>query len=158
MIWLIFVLIGIASIITSFYSSLWCWLIIVLPELYLVFEYWTVKQKKYKPFNGLSEEANLLFQEYSYYFLHQFASRDFGGSAVIMAYTGAIIGIVNIFYGFYYGIGLTIVNWFLMSNISNRINPYNNLWNDYERELSKEIFDFINIKMKEQIFQKKQPL
>ena len=151
MIWLVFVLIGIISIVISFYSSVWCWLILILPELYLIILYWAIKNKKYKSLEGLSEEANFLFQRYSYYFLHQFASRDFGGSAVIIAIAGIVVGVINIFYTFYFGIGIAIINWFLMNYISNKINPYNNLWNDYERELSKEIFNYLYEKTKNNI-------
>jgi len=140
MIWLIFVLVGIVAIVISFYSSIWCWLILAIPELYLSIIFWSSKSKKYKILDNLDDSANLLFQKYSYYFLHQYAARDFSGSAALMLNAGIIIGFINIFYGFYYGIGLAVISYFLMKKISNEINPYYNVWNDHDREMSKQIF------------------
>lgn len=148
MIWLMFILIGIASIITSFYSTLWCWLILVFPEFYIVIVYWSVIHQKYKSIDNISEEANILFQEFGFYFLHQIASRDIGASAVIIAYAKVVVGVINIFYNFYYGLAIAILNSFLMNHISNRINPYNNHWRDHEREISKEILNYFLEKTK----------
>lgn len=141
--WIIFFIIGIGSIVIAFFSSIWCWIIIILSECILLLGFITHRKTKFNYIEEISENANYLFQKHSLYFLYPIVAVDVGGSIAMLAFVGLVVGIVNIINAFYIGIGIAITNWIITIYIALSINP-SKKFNEPEKELSEEIFNYFN--------------
>lgn len=64
---------------------------------------------------------------------------------------GVVLSIIDIFKGFWWGIGIGIINWFVMGLVSRAFNPTNFLVDPIEQMGHKEIIEWIMKKQKSKI-------
>ena len=65
-----------------------------------------------------------------------------------LMFSGAAIGIISAFKGFWWGIGIGILNWFLMGFVSRAFNPTNFLVDPLEQMGHEEIIEWITERQK----------
>jgi hypothetical protein len=148
MIQILVILICLAAVITEFFSVLWGWLLLTVPSAFLLFTLIGVKQKKWQNIPELSETANQLLQKFGHYYAMPFAGRDFSASASTLVFAGAAIAIISAIKGFWWGIGLGVINYFLMGFISRAFNPTNFLVGPREQMGHEEIIEWITERQK----------
>ena len=151
MIQMIIILICFASVITEFFSVLWGWLILAVPSVFLLIGLFAVKQKKWQQIPELSETANQMLQKFGHYYAMPFAGRDFSASASTVMFAGAVVAIIGAFKGFWWGIGIGVINWFLMGFVSRSFNPTNFLVGHLEQMGHEEIISYITERQKSKI-------
>ncbi len=140
---LLVILICLAAVITEFFSVLWGWVILAIPSTLLLVTLFGVKQKKWQYIPELSETANQMLQKFGHFYAMPFAGRDFSASASTLMFSGAAIGIISAFKGFWWGIGIGALNWFLMGFVSRAFNPTNFLVDPLEQMGHEEIIEWI---------------
>jgi len=145
---MLMIVICLVAIITEFFSVLWGWLILAFPAVFLLITFLGVKQKKWQYIPELSDEANRMLQKFGHYYAMPFAGRDFSASASTLMFTGVAIAIVGLFKGFWWGIGIAILNWFVMGFISRAFNPTNFLVDQNEHLAHEEMISYIMEKQK----------
>lgn len=143
------IVICLVALITEFFSVLWGWVVLALSAIFLLVTLLGVKQKKLEYIPELSNDANRMLQKFGHYYTMPFAGRDFSASASTVMFAGVAIAIIGIFKGFWWGIGIAVVNWFLMAFISRAFNPSNFLVDHSERMAHDEIISYIIEKQKE---------
>jgi len=148
MIQMLVILICLAAVIVEFFSVLWGWLILAVPSAYVLLTLFGVKQKKWQYILELSVSANQMLQKFGHYYAMPFAGRDFSASASTLMFAGAAIAIIGVFKGFWWGIGIGVINWFLMGFISRAFNPTNFLVDPLEQMGHEEIIAWITEKQK----------
>lgn len=136
-------LICIAAVITEFFSVIWGWVILGIPSAFLLFTLLGVKQKKWQHIIELSETANQMLQKFGHYYDMPFAGKDFSASASTLMFVGTAVAIIGAFKGFLWGIGIGIINWFVMGMVSRAFNPTNFLLDPTEQIAHKEIITYI---------------
>lgn len=122
-----------------------------LPIAFLLITLLSLKQKKWPYIPELSEAANQMFQKFGHYYTKPFAGRDFSASATTIMFGGVVLSIIDIFKGFWWGIGIGIINWFVMGLVSRAFNPTNSLVDPIEQMGHKEIIEWIMKKQKSKI-------
>src|SRR3972149_6518371 len=150
MIQILVILFCLAVVITEFFSAVWGWIILCIPIVFLVVTLLWLKQKKWHYIPELSESANQMLQKFGHYYAMPFAGRDFSASASTLAIAGGVIVIVGLFKGFWWGIGIGILNWFVMGMVSRAFNlSYFQV--DYsEQKAHEEIISYIMGKIEKQ--------
>ena len=148
---MIVILICVAAVITEFFSVLWGWVILAVPSAFLLLTLFGVKQKKWQYFPELSETANQMLQKFGHYYAMPFAGRDFSASASTLMFAGAAIAIIGAFKGFWWGIGIGVINWVLMGFVSRAFNPSNFLGDPLEQMSHEEIISWITEKQKSKV-------
>ncbi|MBW1976170.1 MAG: hypothetical protein JRI45_11535 [Deltaproteobacteria bacterium] len=148
MIQILVILVCLVAIIVEFFSVLWGWIILALSAAFLLITLLGVKQKKWQYIPELSEAANQMLQKFGHYYAMPFAGRDFSASASTIMFAGAAIAIIGLFKGFWWGIGIGIINWFLMGLVARAFNPTNFLVDPLEQMAHEEIIKWITEKQK----------
>lgn len=142
------ILICLAAVTIEFFSILWGWLILGVPAAFLLITLFAVKQKKWQYIPELSETANQMLQKFGHYYAMPFAGRDFSASASTIMFAGAAVAIISAFKGFLWGIGIGVLNWFLMGPVSRAFNPTNFLVDPIEQMGHEEIMEYITERQK----------
>lgn len=140
---LLAILICVAAIITAIFSVLWGWVILGLPTAFLLVTLFHLKQKKWQHIPELSEKANQMLQKFGHFYVMPFAGRDFSASVSTLMFAGAAIAIIGAFKGVWWGIGIGILNWFVMGMVSRAFNPTNFLADPIEQMAHEEIISYI---------------
>ena len=153
---MLMITICLGAIITEFFSILWGWLVLAFPVVFLLIRLFGVKQKKWQYIPDLSAEANHMLQKFGHYYAMPFANRDFSASASTIMFTGVAIAIIGIFKGFWWSVGIAILNCFLMGFISRAFNPTNFLVDESEQLAHEEIISYIMEKQKSKKTAKRQ--
>lgn len=148
MIQLIVILFCVASGIVAFFSVTLGWIILWIPTAFLLIRLFGVKQKKWQYIPELSETANQMLQKFGNYYAMPFAGRDFSACANTLMFAGAAVAIIGVFKGFWWGIAIGIVNWFVMGMVSRAFNPANFLVDPTEKMAHKEIISYITARQK----------
>jgi len=148
MIQFLIILICLAALITEFFSVMWGWVILGVPMVFLLLLFFGLKQKKWRHIPGLSEEANQMLQKFGYYYAMPFTGRDFSASASTIMFAGIVVAIIGIFKGFWWGIGIAILNWLVMGLVARAFNPTNFLVDPIKQMAHKEIISYIMEKQK----------
>jgi len=148
---LLVILVCVAAVITEFFSILWGWIIFGFPAAFLFVTFIGVKQKKWQYIPELSEAANQMLQKFGHYYAMPFAGRDFSASASTLMFAGAAIAIIGLLKGFYWGIGIGIINWFAMGMVSRAFNPTNFLADPIEQMAHEEIISYITERQKSKV-------
>jgi hypothetical protein len=143
MIQLLIILFCVVAVITEFFSVLWGWIILGFPAALVLVTLFSVKLKKWRYIPELSNAANQMLQKFGHYYAMPYAGRDFSASASTIQFAGAVIAIVGIFKGFWWGIGIGIINWFLMAMVARAFNPSNFLADPFEKMAHEEILSYI---------------
>lgn len=145
---MLIILVCLAGIITEFYSIMWGWLVLGAPSAYLLITLFGVKAKKWQRIPELSEPANQMLQKFGHYYAMPFAGSDFSASASTLMVASAVVAIIGAFRGFWWGIGIGIVNWFLMGYVSRAFNPTHFLLDQSEQIAHEEIIAYITERQK----------
>jgi hypothetical protein len=133
----------VAAVITEFFSVMWGWIILGVPSAFLLVTLIGVKQKRWQRIPELSEAANQMLQKHGHYYAMPFAGRDFSASASTLMFAGAAVAIIGAFKGFWWGIGIGVINWFVMGTVSKAFNPTNFLADPIEQMAHEEIISYI---------------
>lgn len=151
MIQILVVLVCVIALIVEFFSVLWGWIILALPAAFIIITLFGVKQKRWQYIPELSETANQMLQKFGHYYANPFAGRDFSASASTIMFAGVAIAIIGVFKGSWWGIGIGIINWFLMGFVSRAFNQTNFLVDPLEQTAHEEIIEWITEKQKSKI-------
>ncbi len=143
MILLIVLLFCIAAIITGVFSVYGGWVIIAIPIAYLLITLIAVKKYKWEHVPELSGMANEMLRKYGHYYNMPSAGNNYSSSASILGIAGVILAIVGAFKGFWWGIGLSLVNWFIIGLIAKAFNPTLFLVGLREKKAHEEIISYI---------------
>jgi len=109
------------------------------------------KQKKWAYIEELSSKANELLRKFGHFYATPFASMDFSASSTTVGIAGALIAIVGVFNGFWWGILIGVVNWFAMGALARAFNPTNFLLDDDERIAHEEVLEWLSTRRKENV-------
>ena len=145
---IVVIIVCLVAVITEFFSVLWGWVILAIPSAFLLFILFGAKQKKWQYIPELSNTANQMLQKFGHYYAMPFAGSDFSASASTLMVAGAVLAIIGVFKGFWWGIGIGVINWFLMGFISRAFNPTNFLVDHNEQMGHEEIIAWITEKQK----------
>jgi len=149
MIQIVTIIFSLISILVSFFSPLWGWIILALPFLFLIITLLILKQKKWSYVPELSPKANEMIGKFGHFYNMPFAGRDFSASVSTLMFAGIILAIIGLFHKFWWGIAIGAVNYFGMAFVSRAFNPSLFLVDDEERFAHEEIISFIQQKQKE---------
>jgi hypothetical protein len=87
-----------------------------------------------------------MLQKFGHFYAMPFGGRDFSASASTLMPAGIVVAIVSALKGFWLGIGIAIINWFLMWIVAKAFNPTNFLAYYEEQSAHEEIIEFIQRK------------
>ena len=146
MLQMISIIIGLGSIIWSFFSPKWAWLPIAVLISIIVITFFSVKLRKWKYIDELSSDANKLLQNYGHYYSMPFAARDFSSSSSTIQFIGIAMAISNAVKGFYWGIAIAVLIWLIMGPIAMGFNPTSFIKDESFRSAHEEIIEWINSK------------
>jgi hypothetical protein len=149
MIQIVIIIFSLVSIVVSFFSPLWGWIILALPFLFSIITLLSLKQKKWSYVPELSPKANEMIRKFGHFYNMPFAGRDFSASASTLMLAGVILAVTGLFHKFWWGIAIGAVNYFVMAFVSRAFNPSIFLVDDEERFAHEEIISFIQQKQKE---------
>lgn len=120
---LLTIALSLGSIVWSFFSPLWAWSPLVTAEALLLLILLAEKQAKWRYVEELSPSANEMLQKFGHYYSKPFASRDFSSSASTLQFAFVAVGIIGAFQGFYWGLGVAVIFWFVFGPVSLAFNP-----------------------------------
>lgn len=141
---LIVILICFFAFAVELYFVFWGWVILGVPFVFLLLTLVSVKQKKWKHIPELSDSANRMLQKYGHYYTMPFAGRDFSACASTLMFAGIVAAIIGVFKGFWWGIGIAIVNYLIMGLVSRAFDPTNFLADPLEQKGHEEIIQYIS--------------
>lgn len=142
MLQMLVILISVAAVITEFFSVMWGWLILAVPSAFLLIMLFAAKQKQWEYIPELSETANEMLQKFGHYYAMPYAGSDFSTSATTLLFAGSVVAIISAFKGFWWGIGIGVINWFLMGILTRVFNPTNFLVDPLEHKAHEEIISW----------------
>lgn len=122
---IITIVLCLASIIWAFFSPFWAWCPIVLVGLVLLVNLFGLKIQEWNYVEDLSPSANEILQKFGHYYRMPFACRDFSAAASTIQFVGIVLGIVGVFKGFYWGIGLGALFYIVFAIVAKEYNPTN---------------------------------
>lgn len=120
----------ICSIIWSLFQPMLAWIPLFILAIYLLVILAGLKSRKPRYIEELSTEANEMFQKYSHFYVTPNACRDSSSTCSTVQFSAVILGVVGIFNGFTWGIGLSTLFWFVLSNAAKAYNPTFFIQND----------------------------
>lgn len=150
------ILISLTAVIVLLFSLLWGWLILAVPAGFLLISLVVEKMKRWPKVPELSEAANRMLEEFGHYYAMPFAGRDFSSSASTLMFAGGALGIVSVLEGFWWGIGLGILNWFVMGYVARAFNPSVFLRTAEELAAHEEVINWITNSQRVDIDQSEQ--
>jgi len=142
MLQMLVILISVAAVITEFFSVLWGWLILAVPSALLLIMLFAAKLKQWEYIPELSETANEMLQKFGHYYAMPYAGSDLSASATTLLFAGSVVAIISVFKGFWWGIGIGVINWFLMGILTRVFNPTNFLVDPLEHKAHEEIISW----------------
>ena len=148
MIQILVILISLAAIGTELFSAMWGWLILAVPSVFLFVTFFIAKLKKWKKIPELSATANQLLHRFGHYYVMPFTGHDVSASASSLMLAGVAVAIISAIRGFWWGIGIGIINFILMGLISRAFNPTRFLADDREQKGHEEIMEWITKRRK----------
>ena len=131
------------SVILSFISPIWSWLPIGLCFVFMLITLMVLKQRKWQHVDELSPAANQMLQKFGYYYSMPFAATEFSSSASTIQVAAVAIGILGAFQGFWWGLGLSAITWFVMGPVSAAFNPSNFLQDSSMQMAHQEVIGWI---------------
>ncbi len=143
MIQLLTILFCLAALVVEFFSVFWGWVILALPAVFLLITFFGVRGKKWEYIPELSDDANRMLQKFGHYYAMPFAGKDFSASASTVQFAAVAIGLIGVFKGFWWGIAIVAINWFLMAFLSRAFNPSNFLVDQNEYFAHDEIISYM---------------
>ena len=138
-----------ASIIVCFFSTIWGWIILAVPFVYLLCQAFLVKFiYRWRHIPELSTEGNRLFQKHGHYYTMPFAGRDFSTASSVVGLTGIIISIIGLFFHFWWGILIGLVSLVACNYLGRFYNPsmFLELLSDSDKQAHEEIMSFLRKK------------
>lgn len=144
---MISIAVGIAAIVTSFFSLLWPWILVAIPEAFLAFQLWAARKRHWQPLPELSPAANEMFAKYGHYYTLPFVFADFSSSATTLQIGGIVVAIVGAFRGFWWGLAIGAVNAVVMHLLAYNLSPTGGLTEPEEKAAHKEVLEY----MREQV-------
>jgi len=112
-----------AAFITGFFSPLWGWVILAVPEVWLVLTILSLKRQKLGPVAELSPAANDLVRRFGHFYSRPFAGRDHSAACSALMFGGALVGLAGLVDSHWWGLGVAAANWFGMGPLAREFNP-----------------------------------
>lgn len=98
----------------AFFSPTWAWLPIGIADAFLLYVLRGAKQVRWKHIPELSATANQMREQYGHFYTMPFAASDYSASASTLQFAGIAVAIVGAFKGFWWGLGIGALNYFVM--------------------------------------------
>lgn len=136
-------LVSLAAIVAGVFSAGWGWGILAVPIVLLLLGLFGIRQNRWKHIPELSDDANQMLQKFGLNYTMPSAGRDFSASASALMFAGIALGIISVIKGFWWGLGIGGVNWFLMLYISRAFNPTNFLKTPFEIMAHEEVIAWL---------------
>ncbi|SRR5258706_11703826 len=111
------------AFVAAFFFPFWAWVPIGLADGYLLYVLGGAKRMKWKYIPELSRAANEMLQRYGHFYTMPFAGTDFSSSASGLQIAGIAVDVVCAFKGFWWGLGLAVLNYLVMGPVSVSFNP-----------------------------------
>lgn len=144
MIFAISIFIGVVAIAAIFVSKLWSWMTLILCALLLLIPLSGLKAKKEDlRSKKLSEAANAMLDRYGHYYSMPHAAKDFGRAAVVLHLCGTIAAIIDLFMGYWTGVGIGVAYFIAMGMLARAFDPNNFAYDQQERAIHREILAFL---------------
>jgi hypothetical protein len=115
--------VGLASLVISFFSPAWAWGPLAVSAGVLLLTLFGAYQHTWPHIDELSPQANEILQRFGPHYSMPFAGRDFSAATSTIRLSAAAVGIVNLFYGFWWGLLLAPAFWFGLAPAANAFNP-----------------------------------
>lgn len=119
------ILISLGASIWSFFQPVWAWVPLSLAALILIVVLMSLKLKKWRYVEELSPSANEMLQKFGPFYSMPFAGRDFSGACSTVQFGAVAVGIVGAFNGFWWGVGIALLFWFVLGPTAMAFNPTN---------------------------------
>jgi len=140
---MISVLLGIAAIVTAFFSRPLAWAVLMLPLAHLVLTGLPIRSAKPLRIPELSDNANFVLQKWRFHYLHPAlcaASRTISVAAVVVAILGC-------FFGFYIGLVFGVTICLLAFRLIPVFNPNSSMHTTRDCQGHEEVIAFIGQKL-----------
>ncbi len=136
--------VGIIAIGAIFFSKLWSWATLILCALLLLMPLSGLKARKADlRSKKLSEAANAMLERYGHYYSMPHAAKDFGRAATVLHLCGTIATVIDIFLGYWTGVGIGVIYFVALGMLARAFDPNNFAYDQEERAIHKEISDFL---------------
>jgi len=126
---IIAILVGIGAFIWSFFQPVWAWLPLVVAALILLIVLICLKFKKWWYVEELSQSANEMLRKFGHFYSMPFAGRDFSCACSTIQFGAVAVGVVGAFNGFWWGLGIAALFWFVLGPAAMAFNPTNFIQN-----------------------------
>lgn len=120
---LIGTLIGLTSFVIAFFSPIWAWLPLGVADAFLLYVLIGTRLVEIEGISGLSPEADRMLQKYSHFYAMPLSSELYSSSASLLQFAGIPVALVGVFQGFWWGVAICIVNYFIMDLTAAKFNP-----------------------------------
>ena len=132
------------SMVWAFFSPIWGWTPLVLNTCIVLFFLLASKKMKWKHVDELSPMANALIQQFGHFYASPHAGRGLSASSSTIQFGAAVVGIVDAFHGFWWGLAIGTVFWFGMSAAAVAFNPTVFLRDPIQQAAHREVIDWID--------------
>lgn len=126
---IIAILVSIGAFIWSFFQPVWAWAPLVMAALILLIVLLSLKLKEWRYVEELSPGANEMLQKFGHFYSMPFAGRDFSGACSTIQFGAVAVGVVGAFSGFWWGLGIAALFWFVLGPAAMAFNPTNFIQN-----------------------------
>src|SRR5487761_2512612 len=138
------IVVGIIALGAIFVSKLWSWATLILCALLLLIPLSGLKAKKQDlRSKKLSEAANAMLERYGHYYSMPHAAKDFGRAAVVLHLCGTLAMIIDLFLGYWNGVGIGVVYFIALGMLARNFDPNNFAYDPEERAIHQEISTFL---------------
>ena len=135
--------VGLLAIVVTFFSPVAAWVILVLPEIYLLVVYWILRRARPKAtISELSPEANDLLARFPEFYTNPAANRSIAGVAGALGLAGLAVALVGCLQDFWWGLLFGPVNIGVMLKLSRAFEPSIFVHNESERRAHNEILTY----------------
>jgi len=131
------------AVVISFFSPTWAWVPIAVPDVLLYAFFLSAKARRLGPVPDLSHAANEMIRKFGHFYAMPMASRDFSGASSTLALAGVLVGVIGAFKGFWWGLGIAMVNYLAVGWLGRQFNPGNFLADERERQAHQEVINYL---------------
>lgn len=140
---LLVTLMCLVAAIVSFYSPILGWLVLGIPICFLSITAIAVTRSQWTDIPELSDDANRMFKKFGHYYTRPLSGGDYSAACSAVNLAAIIIVVIDVFFGFWWGILLGIGVYLLFGYLGRVFNPTHYLVDDVEKFAHDEIVNWL---------------
>jgi hypothetical protein len=123
--WLLSIVFAASAVTCAFFHPLVAWLVIALPELFLIWMSISLTARKWtwNQYEQLSDDAKAMFQKYGHFYSMPHAASDFSAASSLLWKANIALIAVGVFRGFWWGLAIGLPTTFIFAFLARLFDP-----------------------------------